>query len=93
MPFDPIRAQINRKVTQSKREIPHFYLSVTVDMTAAAAYRESHGKKVSFNALLMKAVVAGLAGRALAERGVLPTRATCPTSPSTLAWPLKRPRA
>ena len=54
-------AQINRKVTQSKREIPHFYLSVTVDMTAATAYRESHGKKVSFNALLMKAVVAGLA--------------------------------
>ena len=47
-------------MTQSKREIPHFYVSVTVDMTAAMAYRESHGKKVSFNALLMRAVVAGL---------------------------------
>ena len=60
MPFDPIRAQINRKVAQSKREIPHFYVSVTVDMTAAMAYRESHGKKVSFNLLLMRAIVAGL---------------------------------
>jgi len=60
IPFDSTRAQINRKVTQSKREIPHFYVSVTVDMTGAIAYRESHGKKVSFNVLLMKAVVAGL---------------------------------
>ena len=60
VPFDPIRARINRKVTQSKREIPHFYVSVTVDMTVAMAYRESHGKKISFNLLLMRAVVAGL---------------------------------
>jgi pyruvate dehydrogenase E2 component (dihydrolipoamide acetyltransferase) len=61
IPFDPIRAAINRKVTQSKREIPHFYVSVAADMTAAIAYRESHGKRVSFNALLMKAIIAGLA--------------------------------
>jgi len=60
VPFDPVRAQINRKVTQSKREIPHFYVSVTVDMTGAAAYRESCRQNVSFNALLMRAVVAGL---------------------------------
>jgi len=61
VPFDPVRAQINRKVAQSKREIPHFYVSLAVDMTAALAYRESHGKKVSFNALLMRAIVASLA--------------------------------
>jgi pyruvate dehydrogenase E2 component (dihydrolipoamide acetyltransferase) len=60
IPFDPIRAAINRKVTQSKREIPHFYVGVAADMTAATAYRESRGKQVSFNALLMKAVAAGL---------------------------------
>ena len=60
IPFDPVRAQINRKVTQSKRDIPHFYVSVTVDMTSAIAYRESHNKKISFNLLLMRAVVAGL---------------------------------
>ena len=60
MPFDSIRVQINRKVTQSKREIPHFYVSVTVDMTAAMAYRESHVKRLSFNVLLMRAIVAGL---------------------------------
>ena len=92
MPFDPIRAQIIRKVTQSKREIPHFYVSLTVDMTAATAYRESRGKKVSFNALLMRAVVAGLAAEpslnvAITEAGYVPHKS------STWAWPSKRPRA
>ena len=62
MPLSPIRARIIRKVTQSKRDIPHFYISVMVDMTAAAAYREAGGKKLSFNALLMRAIVAGLQG-------------------------------
>ena len=35
-------------------------MSIMADMTAALTYRESRGKKVSFNALLMRAIVAGL---------------------------------
>ena len=80
VPFDPIRAAINRKVSQSKREIPHFYVSLSADMTGAIAYRESHGKKVSFNALLMKAVVAGLTAEpslnvAYTDAGYVPHKA------------------
>lgn len=58
--FDPIRLQINRKVTKSKQEIPHFYIAAQVDMTSAVALREAQGRTFSFNALLMKAIVAGL---------------------------------
>ncbi len=58
--FDPIRLQINRKITKSKQEIPHFYITAQVDMTRAAALREAQGRAFSFNALLMKAIVAGL---------------------------------
>lgn len=58
--FNPIRLQINRKVTKSKQEIPHFYIAAQVDMTRAAALREAQGRTFSFNALLMKAIVAGL---------------------------------
>lgn len=58
--FDPIRLQINRTVTKSKQEIPHFYIAAQVDMTRAVALREAQGKTFSFNALLMKAIVAGL---------------------------------
>jgi pyruvate dehydrogenase E2 component (dihydrolipoamide acetyltransferase) len=76
-PLSPIRARIVRKVTQSKREIPHFYVSLMVDMTAAAAHREAGGKRVSFNALLMRAIVAGLQAEpslnvALTEAGYVP---------------------
>ena len=49
--FDPIRLQINRKVTKSKQEIPHFYISSQVDMTAAVAFREARGKEFSFKTL------------------------------------------
>lgn len=77
IPLSPIRAAINRKVTQSKREIPHFYVSVMVDMTAAAAYRESRDKKVSFNAMLMKAIAAAVQAEpslnvAITEAGFVP---------------------
>jgi len=58
--FDPIRMQINRKVTKSKQEIPHFYIASQVDMTRAVALREAQNRTFSFNALLMKAIVAGL---------------------------------
>ena len=62
-PFGPVRRQVNAKVTQSKQQIPHFYIQTVVDMTGAAALREkysSKGTSISYNALLMKAVVSGL---------------------------------
>ena len=58
--FDPVRLQINRKVVKSKQEIPHFYLAVQVDMTRAVALRQARGGAFSYNALLMKAIIAGL---------------------------------
>jgi pyruvate dehydrogenase E2 component (dihydrolipoamide acetyltransferase) len=63
IPFTNIRKQINRKVTESKQQIPHFYLQSWVDMARADEYRAEHSqpaKKISYNALLAKAVVAGL---------------------------------
>jgi len=62
-PFTNIRKQINRKVTESKQQIPHFYVQRWVNMTNAAAFRQrpsSRGIKISYNALLAKAIVAGL---------------------------------
>ncbi len=40
VPLSPMRASIARRMAQSKREAPHFYLSVEVDMERAAALRE-----------------------------------------------------
>ena len=74
-----IRSRINRTVTQSKQQIPHFYLESLVDMTNAMAYRGKQsvsGKKISVNAILMKAIVKGLAAepslnQAYSENGYL----------------------
>ena len=49
---------------QSKREIPCFYLNITVDATELVAFREKLNKladiKISFDAFLMKALALGL---------------------------------
>jgi pyruvate dehydrogenase E2 component (dihydrolipoamide acetyltransferase) len=63
VPFTNVRKQINLKVTESKQQIPHFYVQRWVNMTNAAAFRQrpfSRGIKISYNALLAKAIVAGL---------------------------------
>lgn len=78
-PISTIRARINRTVTESKQQIPHFYLESQVDMTHAMAYREKNtisGKKISVNAILMKAIVKGLEAepglnQAYSEKGYL----------------------
>ena len=60
------RRIIAERMSQSKREAPHFYLTVEVDMSAAIALRKSinaQGRgKLSYHDLLIKAC-----GRALAE--------------------------
>ncbi len=52
------------RMLKSKQEIPCFYLTVKVDMTALMALRaqmnESSDVKVAYNDLIMKAVAAGL---------------------------------
>ena len=54
-----MRRVIAERLVQSKREIPHFYLQMEMDMTAAVAYRktvnEKSGRKLSYNDMLMRA--------------------------------------
>lgn len=62
-----MRAAIAAAMSRSKREIPHVYLSTTIDMTAAAAWLAAENQQRSVErrllpiALLVKAVAAGLA--------------------------------
>jgi len=63
IPFSAIRKQINRTVTRSKQQIPHFYVGTTVDMTKVVACREqliAKDKNISFNAFIAKATAKGL---------------------------------
>lgn len=65
---DP-RQVIGKAMSRSMREIPHFYLSVTADFTAARRWLECHNRSVPIeerllpSALLLKAVA--LAARAM----------------------------
>ncbi|MDA8371925.1 MAG: dihydrolipoamide acetyltransferase family protein [Nocardiopsaceae bacterium] len=62
-----VRKVIARRLTQSKQEVPHFYLRRTIDAEALKAFRaqineqlESTGVKVSFNDLIVKAAATTL---------------------------------
>jgi pyruvate dehydrogenase E2 component (dihydrolipoamide acetyltransferase) len=59
VPFSPQRRQIADRLTQSKQSIPHFYLSVDVDMTEALGWRtrynQSTGLRVTCTDLIIKA--------------------------------------
>jgi pyruvate dehydrogenase E2 component (dihydrolipoamide acetyltransferase) len=61
-----MRAAIAAAMSRSKREIPHVYLSTTIDMTAATTWLASENQKRSVEqrllpiALLMKAVAKAL---------------------------------
>jgi pyruvate dehydrogenase E2 component (dihydrolipoamide acetyltransferase) len=60
--LSPARRIIADRMTRSKREAPHFYLQVDVDMTACVALRDewkAEGRKISFNDLLIKATARG----------------------------------
>jgi len=62
VPLAPARRIIAERMARSKREAPHFYLQVDVDMTDAVALREelkAAGAAVSFNDLIIKAVARG----------------------------------
>ncbi|RMG97149.1 MAG: 2-oxo acid dehydrogenase subunit E2 [Deltaproteobacteria bacterium] len=84
IPLSQMRKAIARRMAESFRDIPHFYLSATIRMDRAAALRAeinaAHGAKVvSFNDLVLLAVARALeehprvnrsfAGDAIVEHG------------------------
>ena len=67
VPMSRIRQQIARVTVKSKREAPHFYVSVEIDMTEAMKMRrqinailEEQGVRVTVNDLIVKACVGTL---------------------------------
>ncbi len=67
IPLSQMRKTIARRLSQSIGPIPHFFLTVEIDMTEATAFREklngrlaSEGVKVSPNDLVVKATAAAL---------------------------------
>jgi len=70
-PAYDMRQVIAKAMSRSKREIPHYYLSLTCSFTAARAFLERHNSSVSIeqrllpSALLLKAVA--LAARSMPE--------------------------
>ncbi len=84
IPLSQMRKAIARRMAESFRDIPHFYLSATIRMDRAAAFRQeindAHGAKVvSFNDLVIVACARALvehprvnrafAGDAIVEHG------------------------
>jgi len=61
VPLSAMRRAIAARLQQSVREAPHFYVAIDVDMTAALAIRESMGRAVTINDLLVKAAADTLA--------------------------------
>ncbi|MHC4712049.1 MAG: dihydrolipoamide acetyltransferase family protein, partial [Planctomycetota bacterium] len=64
VPFGKMRRRIAERLTQSNRDIPHFYLSVDVDMSAALARRkeanEKSETKITVTDLIIKACATAL---------------------------------
>ncbi len=60
-----MRKTIARRMTQSKQEVPHYYLTVEADMEKATSLRAElnlaiEGNKISFNDMIIKAVARAL---------------------------------
>lgn len=67
VPLTRMRKRITQVLTASKAPVPHFYVTMDVDMEAASALREqmnatlaSEGIKISFNDLVVKATALAL---------------------------------
>lgn len=64
IPFSRMRRSIADRLTRSYQTIPHFYLTMEADVTEFLAWREQFqartGKKISVNALAVKAAAAAL---------------------------------
>ncbi|MCS7120121.1 MAG: dihydrolipoamide acetyltransferase family protein [Nitrososphaerota archaeon] len=68
LPMSSMRKAIARKMTESKMHVPHFYVSVEIDMTEAAKLRDNlmpmfeakAGTRLSFTHMIIKAVAMAL---------------------------------
>ena len=64
IPLSPIRKTIGKRLSEAKREIPHFYLSTEYELDSLLAHRASlnvsGGQKVSVNDLLVWCVAQAL---------------------------------
>ena len=64
IPFSPLRRGIARRLSQSKHEIPHYYLSRHIDVTSMLAkrsnYNEHHPDKASINDVIVWTVAGAL---------------------------------
>ena len=63
-PMSAMRRVIAERMSESARTIPHFYVTMSVDMEAVAAWREAHagegGEKASYNDFVVAACAAAL---------------------------------
>jgi pyruvate dehydrogenase E2 component (dihydrolipoamide acetyltransferase) len=64
LPLSLMRKTIARRLVESKSQVPHFYLTVEVDMDSAMSFREQvkqvHGAKLSVNDMIIKAAALAL---------------------------------
>jgi pyruvate dehydrogenase E2 component (dihydrolipoamide acetyltransferase) len=63
LPLSKIKQKIAERMKASKDTIPHFYVSIDLDITQALSLRESlnnHGEDISVNDLIIRAVVVTL---------------------------------
>lgn len=78
IPFSSMRARIAERLTRSKQTIPHFYISVDVDMTDAMVWRrqfnESRGAKVTVTDMIVKAAAMALSQHANINAHVEPDK-------------------
>jgi pyruvate dehydrogenase E2 component (dihydrolipoamide acetyltransferase) len=76
--FTPMRARIAERLTRSKQTIPHFYLSVDVDMSEAVRWRQQFNErrqtKVTITDMIVKAVATALSQYARMNAHVEPDR-------------------
>jgi pyruvate dehydrogenase E2 component (dihydrolipoamide acetyltransferase) len=80
IPLSKMRRTIGQRMSASKATIPHFYLSIDLDMRQALALRSSlsdRGRPVSLTAILLKATALALAqhpqiNATLEEDAILP---------------------
>jgi pyruvate dehydrogenase E2 component (dihydrolipoamide acetyltransferase) len=59
-PLSPMRRIIAKRMCESKFSAPHYYVTVDVDMAAAAKFRAAYPTKVSYNDLVMRGTAIAL---------------------------------
>ncbi|MFP4501886.1 MAG: dihydrolipoamide acetyltransferase family protein [Candidatus Hydrogenedentota bacterium] len=60
VPLTPMRKIIAQRMSESKYNAPHYYVTIEADMTAAKRHRAGLPYKVSYNDLVLASVVRGL---------------------------------